>query len=252
ARLIRDLPAAGGATAEEAVLAAFATAVAKWCGGDRVLVELEGHGRQALFDDVDLSHTVGWFTSIYPVAPWAPPGREPEAVPRSIRAQLRAVPDRGIGYGLLRYLSPDAELRESLACLPEPEIVLNYTGHGSIGGGVRQRFSLPPQGLGGDSDPDRPRPRLLQVTIGAHGDQLHAHWGYSGAVHDEATITALAEDFIAELSDIVRQVCPRRQAIAVPAPTEAMQGHGVPATAVAVIEDGELTGVHNFGVLRAG
>ena len=85
-------------------------------GGEHaVLLDLEGHGREEIFADVDLSRTVGWFTSLFPVrldpgaldldealAGGAALGR----ALKLIKEQLRALPDNGLGYGLLRYLNP--------------------------------------------------------------------------------------------------------------------------------------------------
>jgi len=102
---------------------------------ESVLVDLEGHGRESLDDDLDLSRTVGWFTSVHPVrlAPgvedWAGlwRGGPPLASAlKQIKEQLLAVPDNGIGYGLLRYLNPTTA--PALADLPRPQLAFNYLG----------------------------------------------------------------------------------------------------------------------------
>src|SRR6185295_4340563 len=102
------------------LLTALVEAFSPWTGRDELLVELEGHGREALFEGVDLSRTVGWFTTIYPVRLKRAPGGLGEAL-MGIKEQLRRVPQRGIGYGMLRYLA--GETLES-----EAEVGFNYLG----------------------------------------------------------------------------------------------------------------------------
>src|SRR2546429_678793 len=79
-----------------------------WTGRDRVLIDLEGHGREDLFDRVDLSRTVGWFTTLFPVA-LDIPGLDWGRTLKSVKEQLRAIPGKGIGYGALRYLRQAVE-----------------------------------------------------------------------------------------------------------------------------------------------
>jgi non-ribosomal peptide synthase protein (TIGR01720 family) len=98
-----------------------------------VLVDVESHGRHS--DDLDLSRTVGWFTSVHPVrldlgdipaGEVAAGGEAAGAAVKRVKQQLRAVPGDGLGYGLLRYLNPDT--CGALAALPAPQIGFNYLG----------------------------------------------------------------------------------------------------------------------------
>src|SRR5262249_62196628 len=96
-------------------------ALAQWCrrrgrgAGAGVVVDAEGHGREEVWSDIDLSRTVGWFTSLYPVRLDVGGGDVEEALAggaglgralKLIKEQLRAVPGNGLGYGLLRYFNP--------------------------------------------------------------------------------------------------------------------------------------------------
>src|SRR5205085_2616916 len=110
------------------LLCALSQALARWTGERRVRVELEGHGREALFEGVDLSRTVGWFTSLYPVLLEVPPSDEVGEALKSIKEQLRQVPQHGIGYGVLRYLAEE-DVRQQLVGLPEAQVSFNYHGH---------------------------------------------------------------------------------------------------------------------------
>ncbi|MBN0357508.1 hypothetical protein JTM63_33740, partial [Pseudomonas aeruginosa] len=124
-RLLQQAPAAYRTQINDLLLTALARVVCRWSGEAEVLVRLEGHGREDLFEDIDLSRTVGWFTSLYPVR-LSPRQNLADSV-KAIKEQLRAIPSRGIGYGLLRYLG-SAEARRTLETLPEGEIVFNYLG----------------------------------------------------------------------------------------------------------------------------
>ncbi|MCC1705883.1 hypothetical protein KSI34_24965, partial [Salmonella enterica subsp. enterica serovar Indiana] len=92
------------------LLTALVRVISRWSGQAGALIQLEGHGREDLFDTLDLSRTVGWFTSLFPVRLQAH-GDLSSAI-KSIKEQLRAVPDKGVGYGLLRYLG-DAQSRDT-------------------------------------------------------------------------------------------------------------------------------------------
>ncbi len=103
-------------------------------------MDLEGHGREDLFEGVDLSRTAGWFTTIYPVVLRLDAGVGPGEALKAIKEQLRGVPHRGIGYGLLRYLR-GGEASERLATLPAAEVSFNYLGQldGTPPGGASLR-----------------------------------------------------------------------------------------------------------------
>ncbi|MFI6644613.1 amino acid adenylation domain-containing protein [Streptomyces sp. NPDC050504] len=135
--VLTTLPTAFRGTANDVLLAALALAVDQWRGADgSTLVRLEGHGREEdVVPGADLSRTVGWFTSMYPAridvrgvdaADALAGGPAAGTAVKLVKEQLRAVPDKGIGYGLLRHLNPDAA--EQLADHPAPQIGFNYLG----------------------------------------------------------------------------------------------------------------------------
>jgi non-ribosomal peptide synthetase component F len=119
----KQAPAAYRTQINDLLLTALARTLCRWSTQDNVLVQLEGHGREDLFDDLDLTRTVGWFTSLFPVR-LTPGGTL--ASRSSIKEQLRAVPDKGIGYGLLRYLG-DAHVRGPCSAA-QARITFNYLG----------------------------------------------------------------------------------------------------------------------------
>src|SRR6185295_15826710 len=103
---------------DDVLLTALARAFQRWTGEDALLVELEKHGREDLFEDVDLSRTVGWFTNAFPVLLRVEAPKE----------QLRRIPRGGIGYGLLRYLCRDEEVARQMRVLPGAAVSFNYLG----------------------------------------------------------------------------------------------------------------------------
>jgi amino acid adenylation domain-containing protein/non-ribosomal peptide synthase protein (TIGR01720 family) len=126
-KLLTRLPAAYGATAEDVLLSALALGIRQLFGAEEILVHMEGHGREDLGGGVDSTRTMGWFTSLYPVGLNIPGHGAPGELIRSVKEQLRAVPDRGAGYGVLRYLSGDERAR-ALASLDRAAVSFNYLG----------------------------------------------------------------------------------------------------------------------------
>src|SRR5262249_37688023 len=115
--LLRQVPDAYRTQVNDVLLAALGRAVADWTRQPRVLLTLEGHGREDVLDGVDVSRTVGWFTSQFPVA-LELPATGWDATLKSVKETLRAVPHRGMSFEALRYLRPCAGLDH----VPEPRI----------------------------------------------------------------------------------------------------------------------------------
>ncbi|MDQ7808842.1 amino acid adenylation domain-containing protein [Amycolatopsis sp. A133] len=127
--LLRDAPAAYRTRIDDLLVSALGRVLAGWTGHDRVVLELEGHGREEIFGDVDLSRTVGWFTTLYPCPVQIPRDGGWGAVLKSVKESLRAAPDRGLGYGALRYLG------ETPLGAPRPVVAFNYLGRFDLADG---------------------------------------------------------------------------------------------------------------------
>jgi amino acid adenylation domain-containing protein/non-ribosomal peptide synthase protein (TIGR01720 family) len=175
---------------EEALLAAVAAACAAWTGESKLLVDVEGHGREELFEGVDLSRTVGWFTCFYPVLLEAPAGG-PQAALLTAKERLRSVPARGVGYGLLRYLA-GGEVAAGLAALPPAELSFNYLGQldGVLAGA--SPFAPAPEDAGPPRHPAAPRSHALEVVAKIASGRLLIDWTYSRNLHRRGTVAALA------------------------------------------------------------
>ncbi|MDJ0109646.1 condensation domain-containing protein, partial [Rhodococcus erythropolis] len=154
--LLAAVPAAFHGEINDVLLAAFARAVNRWRGtSGPVLVDVEGHGREEFAADLDLSRTVGWFTTIYPIN-LNPGDDNVVSAVKHVKEQLRAIPDKGLGYGLLRYLNP---VTAPELTSPAPQLGFNYLGRfRTETPEVRNRVDGLPisAGLGGGSDSDMP------------------------------------------------------------------------------------------------
>ncbi|MGH3854188.1 MAG: amino acid adenylation domain-containing protein, partial [Pseudonocardiaceae bacterium] len=206
--LLRSAPAAYRTRINDILLSALGWALCRWTGENRVSIDLEGHGREEIFDDVDLSRTVGWFTTMFPVVLAVPDGAQPRwrDLIRAGRQQLRAIPNNGFGFGALRYLgSPSARQRLALAG-PGPQIAFNYLGQWDApvqdaGRGVYRAVHGP---IGQANDPADPGPHLLEVVGMVQSGQLRFSWFYRPEWHHQTTVQAVADDFAEALKGIAR------------------------------------------------
>ncbi len=201
--LLREVPEAYHTQINDALLTALLDAVSRWTGERALLVELEGHGREELFHDVDLSRTLGWFTSAFPVlletGEWETPG---EAL-KSVKEQLRSTPRRGIGYGLLRYMSGDAEAARDMRRQPAAEVSFNYLGQLDRMLEDSAPFELAHELTAGARHGGARRGQLLEVNAYVIEQQLKVDWVYGAELHLQATIESLARRFVEALREIV-------------------------------------------------
>ncbi|MGW4401272.1 non-ribosomal peptide synthase/polyketide synthase [Amycolatopsis nivea] len=173
----------------DVLLTALAWTLTRWTGDPAVAIDLEGHGREEILDDVDLTRTVGWFTTVFPVALTVDPAATWRAQVKSVRRQLRAVPGNGFGHGVLRCF------RFSDLGRSAPRVAFNYLGQGentASGDGLFRR-SLPP--LGRDQDPANRSPHALEVVGGVREGQLEFSWYYQPDRHARETVAGVAAGF---------------------------------------------------------
>ncbi|MGH8755349.1 MAG: condensation domain-containing protein, partial [Burkholderiales bacterium] len=239
--LLHDVPGVYRTQINDILLTAVAHALSHWTRDPHVHLHVEGHGREDLFTAVDLSRTVGWFTTLFPLTltlttphdpPSALPGASlpgaslpgaslpgaslpgaslPGALPadlggllKSVKEQLRAIPRRGLGYGALRYLTAHTALADQ----PTPQISFNYLGRLDPTPTALTTFSPALEGgleggLGGDAHPDAPRAHLLDVVGRVAHHCLELTWTYSHHLHHPDTITTLAHHTLTTLHEII-------------------------------------------------
>jgi amino acid adenylation domain-containing protein/non-ribosomal peptide synthase protein (TIGR01720 family) len=185
-QLLNDAPAAYRTRIDDLLLAALAQSLAQWTGRARHVISLEGHGREDSAHQeavaLDLSRSVGWFTSLYPLALDAAP--ELIATLKTVKETLRAVPEKGLGYGVLKYLA-GAELPE----LVGQGVTFNYLGRFDDTEGPL--FSLSSETPTAQRDPNGPLANALSVDGQVRGGQLTLDWTFSRRRFDRASIERL-------------------------------------------------------------
>jgi amino acid adenylation domain-containing protein/non-ribosomal peptide synthase protein (TIGR01720 family) len=196
--LLSEVPAVYRTEINEVLLTALVRAVGSWTGERRVLVELEGHGREDIGEGVDVTRTVGWFTTIYPMV--LEVGGEAgvgEAL-KSVKEQVRGVPGRGLGWGLLRWMSPAAEEMKV-----EAELSFNYLGQFNQLFSDSSPFSLAAESAGPERSPRSRRSYLLDITGSVFDGQLRMSWTYDTDTHRRETIEQVARSYMDTLRDLI-------------------------------------------------
>ncbi|HKH48920.1 MAG TPA: condensation domain-containing protein, partial [Thermoanaerobaculia bacterium] len=186
------------AQAHDALLAALVRVLCGWTGASEVLLEMERHGREQIAADIDLSRTVGWFTSSFPLLLRHEPAADFDTALRSVREQVRRCSERGIDFGVLRYLGDDAA-RAALAALPRPEVSFNYLGR--FDGGIAGPVLFAP--AGDSTGPTRAatsRPSVrLAVSAAVLGGRLEVLWRFGPSLVRRSTVARLAGELVETL-----------------------------------------------------
>jgi amino acid adenylation domain-containing protein/non-ribosomal peptide synthase protein (TIGR01720 family) len=203
--LLQVMPAVYRTQINEVLLTALVRALSPWTGSRSLLVDLEGHGREEILEGVDLSRTVGWFTTIFPVVLDCGDAQTAVDALRSVKEQLRAIPNRGIGYGLLRYAADDGADAKRLASLPQAEVRFNYLGQVDRALLDSSMFTVASQSTGPAQSLKAQRTYLLNVIGTVSGGELRLEWTYSENIHTEETILRLAHSYIEELRELITQ-----------------------------------------------
>ena len=221
ALLLTRVPAAFHCGIHEVLLTGLAVAIADWRGrhgaqgSGAILVDVEGHGREEPPFGIDLSRTVGWFTSMSPVRLDMGTLDVQEALAggevlgralKLIKEQMRSVPHHGLGYGLLHYLNPATA--PQLSAYPSAQIAFNYLGRIAAPGRADWGPAEEGAALLSGGDPAMPLLHVLEVNAlaleGSAGVELTALWSYAPALVDEASVRELAECWFAALTALVR------------------------------------------------
>jgi non-ribosomal peptide synthase protein (TIGR01720 family) len=201
--LLKEVPPIYNTQINDIFLAALAQVLGEWTGQDSVLINLEGHGREDILSTITPpTRTIGWFTSIFPVKLTLPDSPEPGKTLKAIKEQLRAIPNKGIGFGLLRYLCQDQEIHRQLAAMPSPQVLFNYLGQFDAALPNTAIFKLS-QALVGWRGARNPRAQILEINTWIVGGQLQANWTYSNNMHHPSTVERLAERFVKALRSLI-------------------------------------------------
>ncbi|WP_448265490.1 amino acid adenylation domain-containing protein [Nostoc sp. DSM 114159] len=201
--LLHDVPAVYNTQINDVLLTALLQTFCQWTGEPSLLIDLEGHGREELFEDVDLSRTVGWFTTVFPIRLQLGETEHLGELLKSVKEQLRYLPNRGIGYGILRYLSQDTVKQSQLAALPQAEVCFNYLGQFDRAISKSPLLRIAQESSGENYTPWRNRNYQLEIDGLVELGKLQLNLTYSKNLYQQSTIEHLAQTFIKKLTDLI-------------------------------------------------
>ncbi|MEU6895245.1 serine hydrolase, partial [Streptomyces sp. NPDC046557] len=269
-----------GGRAEEALLATLGRTLTEWSGGDRVQIDLVADPRTDPRYGAGIGRLAGPLTESFPLALRIPKGRKLSSLVRGVGQQLRAIPDLGAGYGLLRYLTSDAQLATEMTELAPSPVAFAFSMDEQRP--AQQEWAplaFVPDHVAVTEDPTAPRSHLLDIRAHVSGAQLYLRWTHSTALHDPATVERLAHDHLNLLANLLdgddegpsgpeepdgprgpegplgpeasrRPVRRSRRSESGPSRSsllEVMATHGIPGAQLAVIRDGVVTTVEGYG-----
>ncbi|UHA72258.1 non-ribosomal peptide synthetase [Paenibacillus sp. 481] len=191
-------------------IAAWALAMSEWTNKSSVAFKLEGHGREHCVADLDTTRTVGWFTTLFPICIHIPASRNIDDTIKSVKEQLRQLPDNGVSYGVLKYCHPNERVRDELnASLPQA--TFNYLGQFTHGEPEEGWTSFSRETAQDYSSPRNHGTNLLELNCSVVYDQLHLFFKYSRLHFKDSTIEKFADLLVAHLHRIIDH-CSQQQA----------------------------------------
>ncbi|AJS58360.1 non-ribosomal peptide synthetase [Paenibacillus sp. IHBB 10380] len=209
-KLLRNVHQAYHTEMNDILLTGLALAVEEWTGEERVGLTLEGHGREEIIKGVNVSRTVGWFTSMYPVVLEIQGRKELGNQIKQVKETLRRIPNKGIGYGILKYVT-EKERTQELEFKQRPEISFNYLGQfdAEMGSGVFEGSGMP---TGSAFHRDSERVHRLDIGGAIMGGKLRMSIQYSGGEYREETIKGLLESYRDHLCRIIEHCVQKEDA----------------------------------------
>ncbi|MBW7455997.1 AMP-binding protein, partial [Paenibacillus sepulcri] len=203
--LLHDIHGPFRTRIDDILLAALSCTLRDWSGA--ALIDLEGHGREKLLEEHDVSRTVGWFTSVYPIvlgdtAGDAESGEMSGSLIKQVKERYRSIPGGGIGYEILYYLAEDG-IRETIASKPRAQISFNYLGQFDQVLKKSGLFKLADVNTGSARALKGIRSHLIDIDAMIAGGALTIDWKYGTRIHLPETIRQLAEDFVRHLRSII-------------------------------------------------
>lgn len=189
-------------TVEDLLLTALARVLQSWSDQSAVVINLEGHGREGADSDIDLSRTVGWFTTMYPVRLSADSADVQNAI-KDIKQQLAAIPNKGLGYGVLRYLSASGV--NTANGLPEntARVTFNYLGQFDQSFKADALLTLSDEAVGQERSETAPLANWLEIIGQVYEGSLSMSWRYSNKRYEATTMQHIVEQYEYELTQLI-------------------------------------------------
>ena len=216
--LLEEVPKAYKTQINDILLTALLQTFSSWTNPGGLLIDLEGHGREDLFSDIDsdidsnldidLSRTVGWFTTVFPVFLELDGTKlnnhsDIGVIIKSVKEQLRQIPNRGIGYGLLRYLNQDESIRNRLQNQSPAQVKFNYLGKLDFTPTDSFILGLAKESIGDLRSLQGERQYLLEINSWISEGKLELSWNYSDNIYNSKTIKNFAQTYILNINEII-------------------------------------------------
>ncbi len=201
--LLQQVPKAFRTQINDVLLSSLASALQTETGAAQQRIDLEGHGREHIGDDLDVSRTIGWFTTMFPVALDVSATSDPIGRLLAVRDQLGATPHRGMSYGVLRYAASDPVVRASLDSAPRSEVLFNYLGRFDAVVADSTLFAFADESTGPWRSPRAHRTHALEVIAVVRDGRLEVEWHFDTGVHRHDTIARVAESMLTGLRELL-------------------------------------------------
>lgn len=200
--LVEDVPLAYQTETIELVLTALMAALNDWTGSSSLLIDLEGDGRAVPLGALDLSRTVGWCATRFPLRVELPGDANAGARIKAVKEQLRRIPQQGLGYGVLRYLGTDPVVAAALEAQSQAELSFRYR---------RELWpertsplaTLTAEDLEQVGSPAAQRRYLIEIDAGIVAGQLQLRWTYSEHLYQRTTISTLLDAWLTALQTLI-------------------------------------------------
>jgi amino acid adenylation domain-containing protein/non-ribosomal peptide synthase protein (TIGR01720 family) len=196
--LVQEVPRVYHTEINDLLLCALTKTIGEWNETSEVVIGMEGHGRENISDNVDLTKTVGWFTTLYPLYLHTNDVDSLANLIKTVKEQLRQIPDKGIGYGVLRYINKDIVLKDDAW-----DIQFNYLGQLDNVVKESKLLAVAPELTGAGKSEEQPVNEKLSVNSHIRNGELVLNWSYSTKHYHHETIKTLANKFILNLESLI-------------------------------------------------
>lgn len=197
--LIQEVPRVYHTEVNDILLCAMALTLSEYGNTEKVVIGLEGHGREDIAEEIDTSRTVGWFTSLYPVLVELSPDKKLSDTIKSVKEQLHRIPDKGIGYGVLKYLNKEKKLSGK----ENRDLVFNYLGQLDNIVSSDKLLSGAGESKGSTSGEEQKIHHKIAVNGMVQGGVLMLNWAYSSLHFNDETISRIVEKYQSNLEVII-------------------------------------------------
>ncbi|QHQ79186.1 plipastatin non-ribosomal peptide synthetase PpsC [Bacillus subtilis] len=208
--LLQNVNHAYGTDTQDILLTAASLAICEWTGGSKLRIAMEGHGREHILPELDISRTVGWFTSMYPALISFENHRDELGTAlKTVKDTLGRIPNKGVGYGMLKYLTHPEN--KSITFSKTPEISFNYLGQFND---IERQDTFRPSSLGSGKDITHTwkREQMIEMSAMAADKKLHFNLSYPPACFHKNTMEQLINRIEHFLLDIMKHCAGQQKA----------------------------------------